>query len=98
MKHTINATIRRLSDEEPDALEQEDSSSEPTTAGGWAPWGPDTIQDVYNIISDKLSDQQREILEAHLMGYNYKDLQVTEKYWRYHYAAAVKKIQKELKL
>jgi hypothetical protein len=98
MKHTIHATIRRLSDEEPDALEQEDSSSEPTTAGGWAPWGPDTIQDVYNIISDKLSDQQREIIEAHLMGYNHKDLQVTEKYWRYHYAAAVRKIQKELKL
>ena len=98
MKHTINATIRRLSDEEPDALEQEDSTSEPTTGGGWAPWGPDTIQDVYNIISDKLSDTQREIVEAHLMGYNHKDLQVTEKYWRYHYGTAIKKIQKELKL
>ena len=98
MKHTVNATIRRLSDEEPDALEQEDTTSEPTSAIGWAPWGPDTIQDVYNIISDKLNEKQREIIEAHLMGYNYKDLAVTEKYWRYWMGSAIKKIQKELKI
>ena len=95
----VNATIRRLSDEEPDPLEHEDSSSEPTTGGaGWAPWGPDTIQDVYNVVAEKLTAQQREIIEAHLAGYNYHDLAVTQKYWRYHFAAAVAKIRKELKL
>ena len=70
----VNATIRRLSDEEPDPIEHEDSSAE------------------------KLTPQQREIIEAHLSGYNYHDLAVTQKYWRYHFAAAVAKIRKELKL
>ena len=97
MKVTVFASIKRLSDEEPDPLENEDPSVEPSTMG-WAPWGPETIQDVYNIISDKLNDKQREIIEAHLMGYNHKDLAVSEKYWRYWYASAVNKIKKELKL
>ena len=92
----MNATIRRLSDEEPDPIEHDDTTAEPSTVVGWAPWGPDTIQDVYNVISDKLTEKQREIIEAHLMGYNHKDLAVTEKYWRYHYMMAVKRIRKEL--
>lgn len=95
----VNATIRRLSDEEPDPIEHEDSSSEPSVGGaGWAPWGPDTIQDVYNVVAEKLTPQQREIIEAHLAGYNYHDLAVTQKYWRYHMTAAINKIRKELKL
>jgi len=97
MKVTVFASIKRLSDEEPDPLENEDPSVEPSTMG-WAPWGPETIQDVYNIIADKLNDKQREIIEAHLMGYNHKDLAVSEKYWRYWYASAVNKIKKELKV
>lgn len=79
-------------------MESDDPSLEPQAAMHWAPWGPDTLQDVYNIISDKLTDQQKEIMEAHLMGYNYKDLAVTEKYWRYHWSQAVKRIRKELKI
>lgn len=98
MKHIVNATIRRLSDEEPDPIENDDASAEPSTSVGWASWGPDTIQDIYNVIADKLTPQQREIVEAHLAGYNYHDLAVTEKYWRYHYALAVKRIRKELKI
>lgn len=94
----VNATIRRLSDEEPDPLEHEDTTAEPSAGGGWAPWGPDTIQDVYNIVAERLNEKQREIIEAHLSGYNHHDLQVTEKYWRYHYAAAIQKIRKELKV
>jgi len=97
MKVTVFASIKRLSDEEPDPLENEDPSVEPSTMG-WAPWGPETIQDVYNIIADKLNDKQREIIEAYLMGYNHKDLAVSEKYWRYWYASAVNKIKKELKV
>jgi hypothetical protein len=53
---------------------------------------------VYNIVGEKLNDKQREIIEAHLAGYNYHDLAVTEKYWRYWYGSAVAKIRKELKL
>jgi hypothetical protein len=53
---------------------------------------------VYNVVAEKLTPQQREIIEAHLSGYNYHDLAVTQKYWRYHFAAAVAKIRKELKL
>lgn len=97
MKVTVFASLKRLSDEEPDPLENEDPTVEPSTAG-WAPWGPETIQDVYNIISDKLNEKQREIIEAHLMGYSHKDLCVSEKYWRYWYASAVNQIKKELKL
>jgi len=98
VKHIVNATIRRLSDEEPDPLENDDASVEPSTTTGWASWGPDTIQDIYNIVSDRLSPQQREIIEAHLAGYNHKDLAVTEKYWRYWMQSAVNKIRKELKI
>lgn len=98
MKHFVNATIRRLSDEEPDPLENDDASVEPSTTTGWASWGPDTIQDIYNIVSDKLTPQQREIIEAHLAGYNHHDLAVSEKYWRYHYGLAIKRIRKELRL
>lgn len=92
----VNATIRRLSDEEVDPMENDDPSIEPIAALQWVPWGADTIQDVYNIICDKLTSQQREIIEAHLMGYTHKDLAVTEKYWRYHWGQAVKRIKKEL--
>ena len=94
----MNATIRRLSDEEPDPIEHDDTTAEPSTVVGWAPWGPDTVQDVYNIVGEKLNDKQREIIEAHLAGYNYHDLAVTEKYWRYWYGSAVNKIRKELKV
>lgn len=94
----FNATIRRLSDEEVDPMENDDPSMEPLAMIHWAPWGPDTIQDVYNIISRKLTTQQQEIIEAHLLGRNYRDLGVTEKYWRYHWAQAVKRIRRELKI
>lgn len=94
----FNATIRRLSDEEVDPMENDDPSMEPIATIHWAPWGPDTIQDVYNIIGSKLTPQQQEIVEAHLLGYTHKDLAVTEKYWRYHWAQAVKRIRRELKL
>lgn len=97
MRVTVQASIRRLSDEEPDPIENEDSALEPS-GGGWAPWSPETIQDVHNIIAEKLNDKQREIIQAHLMGYNHRDLLVTEKYWRYWYASAVNKIKKELNL
>lgn len=78
-------------------MENDDSYVEPFAATHMSnQWVPETIQDVYNVIADKLTDKQREIIEAHLMGYTYRDLQVTEKYWRYHWGKAVQKIKKEL--
>lgn len=96
MKHVVNATIRRLSDEEPDPIENDDASVESGSAMGWASWGPETIRDIQHVIENKLSPQQREIIEALLAGYTYKDLAVTEKYWRHHMGQAIKRIQKEL--
>lgn len=97
MKIQVNATMRRLSDEEMDPMENDDPCIEPYAASQAVfDWSPDMIQDVYKVISERLSGKQREIIEAHLMGYNHKDLQVTEKYWRYHWGQAIKKIKKEL--
>jgi hypothetical protein len=94
----VNATIRRLSDEEPDPIEHDDATAEPGASAGFASWGPDVLQDIYVIVSERLTPPQREIIEAHLAGFNYHDLAVTEKYWRYHFGLAIKKIRKELKL
>jgi hypothetical protein len=91
-------TIRRLSDEEPDPLENDDVVDEHSSTTPWALWGPDVLNDIYTIVSERLTPQQREIIEAYLTGYNYHDLLVTEKYWRYHFARAIKRIQKELGL
>lgn len=91
-------TIRRLSDEEPDPIEHDDIVSESSSVAGWASWGPEVLQDIYNIVAERLSPQQREIIEAYLAGYNHNDLLVTEKYWRYHLGLAIKRIRKELKI
>lgn len=98
MKHTVNATIRRLSDEEPDPIENDDASVEPSSVAGWASWGPETIRDIQHVIENRLTEQQREIVEAMLAGFTHKDLAVTEKYWRHHLGQAIKKIRKELKV
>lgn len=98
MKHTVNATIRRLSDEEPDPIESDDASVEPSSLTGWASWGPETIRDIQHVIENRLTPQQKEIVEAMLAGYTYKDLAVTEKYWRHHLGQSIKKIRKELKV
>ena len=98
MKHVVNATIRRLSDEEPDPIENDDASVESSAASGWASWGPETIRDIQHVIENRLTPQQREIVEAMLAGFTHKDLAVSEKYWRHHLSQAVKKIRKELKV
>ena len=56
------------------------------------------MQDVYNIITNKLLPQQKQVMEAHLAGFNHKDIGVSEKFWRYHWTLAIKRIKKELKL
>ena len=89
----------RLSDEDPDPIEQDDVEGVSTLMiEGWLPWDPEDIADVRKLIATRLPPKQQFILEAFLDGLNYNDVCVTEKYWRYHFAKGVELIRKELKL
>ena len=98
-KYKINCVAPRLSDEEPDLMEQEDVEGISTIqSDGWLPWTHDDMIDIRHIISDRMPQKQREIMEAFLVGNNAADLGVTEKYWRYHFKRGVELIKKELGL
>lgn len=97
IKHKKNCAAPRLSDEEPDLMEQEDVEGiSALQADGWLPWTHDDLIDVRRVIEERMPLKQREIMEAFLAGNNAADLGVTEKYWRYHYKRAVEFIKKEL--
>jgi hypothetical protein len=97
--YKMNAAAPRLSDEEPDLMEQEDSDSAHVShVEGWLPWSQDDLIDIRRVIESKMPDKQREILEAFLLGNNAEDLGVTEKYWRYHFKKAIEFIKEELGL
>lgn len=97
--HKINSASPRLSDEEPDLLEQEDLEAlVKSSSDGWLPWNQDDLIDIKNIIEIRMPMKQRVIIEAFLLGQNCHEIGVTEKYWRYHYQKAVEFIKKELKL
>lgn len=102
MKITIykfNLASPRLSDEEPDPLEQEDVEGiMGTTSEGWLPWSHDDLIDIKKIIEERMPIKQRVIIEAFLSGQGCHDLGVTEKFWRYHYQKGIEFIKKELKL
>jgi hypothetical protein len=98
-KYKINCASPRLSDEELDPLEQEDSDFPMgNSSDGWLPWSYDDILDIQNIIEKRMPEKQRAIIEAFLHGMNFNDLGVSEKYWRYHYQRGIEFIKKELKL
>lgn len=98
-KYKINCASPRLSDEELDPLEQEDSDFPNSSSGdGWLPWSYDDIIDIRNVIENRMPEKQKVVLEAFLLGMGFKDIGVSEKYWRYHYQKAVEFIKKELKL
>lgn len=89
----------RLSDEDPDPIEQDDIEGVSTLmVEGWLPWDPEDIADIRKVIATRLPPKQQFILEAFLDGLNYNDVCVTEKYWRYHFAKGVELIRKELKI
>lgn len=97
--HIVNAATPRLSDEEPDLLEQDDSDGVTTEAiEGFLLWTPEDILDIHRLIGERLADQEREILCAFMDGFTYIDIGVTEKYWRYHFNKGISIIQKELGL
>lgn len=97
--HKINAATPRLSDEEVDPIEQDDSDGITTESiEGFVLWSPEDILDVHKLIETKLGEKEREILCAFIEGFTYIDIMVTEKYWRYHFAKGIEHIKKELDL
>jgi len=96
-KYKKNCATPRLSDEEPDPMEQEDVEGiSGETVEGWVPWSNEDMIDIRRIINGRLSLKQQEVVEAFLMGNNANDLGVTRKYWQYHLSQAIKIIQKEM--
>ncbi len=100
IKYEINCSAPRLSDEEVDPLEADDidglSSNKNTE--GWLPWSYDDLIDVRRIIEERMQEKQRIVIEAFLCGQNNRDIQVSEKFWRYHFAKGIEFIKEELKL
>jgi hypothetical protein len=98
-KHKVKAMVPRLSDEDIDPIEQDDSDSVSfQIVEGWLPWDPEDIVDIRRLIAQKMPVKQRYILESFLDGLTYHDANVTEKYWRYHFNKGIEFIKQELKL
>jgi len=98
-KHKVNAVAPRLSDEDVDPIEQDESeTSSMQVVEGWLPWDPEDIADIRRLIADKMNTKQQFVIDAFLDGQNYHDINVTEKYWRYHFAKGIEFIKKELGL
>jgi len=97
--HKLNASKTRLSDEEVDPIEKDDPDSHPEVmVEGWLPWDAEDIADIRRLIERRMPLRQREIVIAFLEGNTYKDLEVSEKYWRWHFTKGVEFIKKELKI
>lgn len=98
-KHKLNAVAPRLSDEDIDPIEQDESDNVSNQiVEGWQPWDQEDIEDIRRLIATRLPTKQKFIMEAFLDGRTYHDVGVTEKHWRYHFAKGVELIRKELKL
>jgi hypothetical protein len=97
MRITVNCSKPRLSDEEMDPIEQDDTEGvSQHISEGWMPWGVDDLIDIRRIIDERMPTKQKQIIDAFLKGMNFDDVGVTEKYWRYHYERAIEFIQEEL--
>jgi hypothetical protein len=97
--HKISAVAPRLSDEDIDPIEQDELENSSTQIiEGWLPWEPEDINDIRRLIVEKMPTKQRFVIEAFLDGQNYHDINVTEKYWRYHFAKGIEYIKRELKI
>jgi hypothetical protein len=98
-KHKLNAVAPRLSDEDIDPMEQDDSEGVTNqVVEGWQPWNQEDIDDIRRLIEESMPAKQRYVIEGFLDGRTYAELGVTEKHWRYHFAKGVDFIKKELKL
>jgi hypothetical protein len=98
-KHKVNAVAPRLSDEDIDPIEQDDTENVSShVIEGWLPWDPEDIADIRRLIAEKMPVKQRFVIQCFLDGLSYTDITVTEKYWRYHFAKGIEFIKRELKL
>jgi hypothetical protein len=98
-KHKVNAVAPRLSDEDPDPLEQDDSEGATMQVSeGWLPWTFEDMIDIKKLINTRMELKQKEVLTAFLAGLNHSDIMVTEKHWRYHFAKGVEFLKGELGL
>jgi hypothetical protein len=98
-KYKFNCASPRLSDEELDPLEQEDSDfASGSSPDGWLPWSYDDVIDIKKIIETRMPEKQKVVIRAFLSGMSFNDIEVSEKYWRYHYQKAIEFIKKELKI
>jgi len=100
MKKIIKkAATPRLSDEELDPLEQDDGDGVSTEMfEAYFPWSAEDIIDIKRLIEERMPAKPRFILAAFLEGLSHNDINVSEKYWRYHFIKGVEFIKKELKL
>lgn len=99
MRIIINASRTRLSDEEIDPIEQDDFDASSNLQGdGWMFWDEDDLIDIRRIINERMPPKEKEVVLSFLNGVGYKQLGVTEKYWRYHFQRAIDLIKKEMKL
>jgi hypothetical protein len=98
--HKVNSANPRLSDEEVDPLEADDAESITSNRNteGWVPWDIDDLIDIYRIIEERMPSKQRVVIEAFLLGQNNKDINVTEKFFRYHLEKGIEFIKVELQL
>lgn len=95
----MNAAVPRLSDEDLDPLEKDDSNeSNQTILESWALWDQQDIDDIKRLIENEMPLKQREIFEAFLDGMSHKELGVSEKYWRWHFTKGIDFIRKQLKI
>ena len=62
------------------------------------PWDVDDILDIERIIEERMPLKQRQVIDAFLRGMTYSDIEVSEKYWRYHFEKGIEFIKQELKL
>ena len=101
MTSKIQAVAPRLSDEETDPIEQDETegiASSIVEGSGWLPWDMEDIADIKRLIATKMPEKSKKVLDAFLQGFSYNDIGMTEKHWRYHFAAGIEFIKKELKL
>lgn len=98
-KHKVSAVAPRLSDEDIDPIEQDDSDGlSLQVTEGWLPWDPEDIADIRRLILEKMPTKQQYVITSFLDGMSYTDANVTEKYWRWHFAKGIEFIKRELKL
>jgi hypothetical protein len=62
------------------------------------PWDIDDLIDIYRIIEERMPKKQRVVVEAFLSGQSNKDIDVTEKFFRYHLEKGIEFIKQELRL